>query len=269
MWREMARIIHEVRPKFVFVENSPMLTSRGLGRVLGDLASMGFNARWGVLGAADVGAPHRRDRIWITGWRDVFPHAELHRLGRREQQSEGFEEKTRNVANTCFKPIDHQPNSWGNNETNRNKGKRTGFADGGCGKTNVSNTDGVNDAMRGDSQDYEKSMGSRGDELRGSISHSWPGRQEGAGESKSLADTTSIRPSGQGQSEQSVNSAENGNRKTGQSINVRKSCFWATEPNVGRVADGVASRVDRLKAIGNGQVSEVARRAWEVLSDKR
>jgi DNA (cytosine-5)-methyltransferase 1 len=67
MWREMARIIHEVRPRYVFVENSPMLTSRGLGRVLGDLASMGFDARWGVLGAADVGANHQRDRIWIVG----------------------------------------------------------------------------------------------------------------------------------------------------------------------------------------------------------
>ena len=66
MWREMARIIHEVEPRFVFVENSPMLTSRGLGRVLGDLASMGFDAEWGVLGAADVGAKHQRDRIWIV-----------------------------------------------------------------------------------------------------------------------------------------------------------------------------------------------------------
>jgi DNA (cytosine-5)-methyltransferase 1 len=66
MWREMARVIHEVRPRFAFVENSPMLTSRGLGRVLGDLASMGFDARWGVLGAADVGAVHQRDRIWIV-----------------------------------------------------------------------------------------------------------------------------------------------------------------------------------------------------------
>jgi DNA (cytosine-5)-methyltransferase 1 len=66
MWREMARIVCEIRPRFVFVENSPMLTSRGLGRVLGDLAAMGFDARWGVLGAADVGAPHQRDRIWIV-----------------------------------------------------------------------------------------------------------------------------------------------------------------------------------------------------------
>ena len=61
----MARIVREVQPRFVFVENSPMLTSRGLGRVLGDLAAMGFDAEWGVVSAADVGAPHKRERIWI------------------------------------------------------------------------------------------------------------------------------------------------------------------------------------------------------------
>jgi DNA (cytosine-5)-methyltransferase 1 len=66
LWKEMARVVGEVRPRFVFVENSPMLTSRGLGTVLGDLAALGFDARWGVLGAADVGAPHQRDRIWIV-----------------------------------------------------------------------------------------------------------------------------------------------------------------------------------------------------------
>jgi DNA (cytosine-5)-methyltransferase 1 len=66
MWKHMARVIREVRPRFVFVENSPMLVSRGLGTVLGDLAAMGFDACWGVLGAADVGAPHQRDRIWIV-----------------------------------------------------------------------------------------------------------------------------------------------------------------------------------------------------------
>ena len=66
MWKEMARIIGEVRPRFVFVENSPRLTSRGLGRVLGDLASMGFDAKWGVLGGQELGASHSRDRIWIV-----------------------------------------------------------------------------------------------------------------------------------------------------------------------------------------------------------
>jgi len=67
MWKHMARIICEVEPRYVFVENSPMLTNRGLDRVLWDLASMGFDARWGVLGAKTFGAKHKRERIWIVG----------------------------------------------------------------------------------------------------------------------------------------------------------------------------------------------------------
>lgn len=65
LWREMARIIGEVRPRYAFIENSPALVNRGLDRVLSDLAALGFDARWTVLGAADVGAHHQRDRIWI------------------------------------------------------------------------------------------------------------------------------------------------------------------------------------------------------------
>jgi len=65
LWREMARVIGEVRPNYVFVENSPMLTSRGLGTVLGDLAKLGFNAKWGVLGGDNAKLPHRRKRIWL------------------------------------------------------------------------------------------------------------------------------------------------------------------------------------------------------------
>lgn len=65
LWSQMRRIIGEVRPAIVFVENSPALTFRGLGCVLGDLAAMGYNARWGVLGAYHAGAPHGRERIWI------------------------------------------------------------------------------------------------------------------------------------------------------------------------------------------------------------
>ena len=65
LWREMARIIGEVRPRFVYVENSPYLVSRGLIRVLGDLAALGFDARWGIVGASHIGANHQRERIWI------------------------------------------------------------------------------------------------------------------------------------------------------------------------------------------------------------
>ncbi len=67
LWKEFARIIREIRPARVLVENSPMLTVRGLGVVLGDLASMGYDARWGVLGAEHTNLPHKRERIWVYG----------------------------------------------------------------------------------------------------------------------------------------------------------------------------------------------------------
>jgi len=67
LWGEMARIIREVRPRYALVENSPMLTIRGLDVVLGDLATMGYDARWGVLGGINAGVPSRRNRLWIIG----------------------------------------------------------------------------------------------------------------------------------------------------------------------------------------------------------
>jgi DNA (cytosine-5)-methyltransferase 1 len=71
MWKHMARIIGEVRPQYAFVENSPMLTVRGLGTVLGDLAEMGYDARWCVLGADTVGADHHRARLWVVADSDM------------------------------------------------------------------------------------------------------------------------------------------------------------------------------------------------------
>jgi len=73
MWREMARIINEIRPKHVFVENSPLLVGRGLARVLGDLTEMGYDSKWCVLGAHHVGGKHKRERIWILANSDEQP----------------------------------------------------------------------------------------------------------------------------------------------------------------------------------------------------
>ncbi len=65
LWREYARIIAEVRPRYVFAENSPMLVCRGLHIVLRDLARLGYDAAWCVLSARDCGAPHLRKRMWV------------------------------------------------------------------------------------------------------------------------------------------------------------------------------------------------------------
>ena len=68
LWSEMVRIIGEIRPRYAFVENSPMLTIRGLDRVLGDLSRLGYNARWAIVGAESAGALHKRERIWILAY---------------------------------------------------------------------------------------------------------------------------------------------------------------------------------------------------------
>ena len=174
MWAHMARIIREVGPRHVFVENSPMLTSRGLGRVLGDLAAMGYDARWGVLGAVHAGAPHKRDRIWIVAYAD--------RLRELQPQRSKPDERRR--------PCDP-----------------------GC---EISDTDSLHEQrVVACISDAEK----RAEPREGSL-----GPQcNGLG-------------------------------------------WWLSEPDLGRVAHGVAARVDRLKAIGNGQVPAVAALAWEILT---
>jgi DNA (cytosine-5)-methyltransferase 1 len=65
LWGEYARIVGEIRPKFVIVENVAGLLSLGLGDVLGDLAAVGYDAEWHCIPASAIGAPHRRDRLWL------------------------------------------------------------------------------------------------------------------------------------------------------------------------------------------------------------
>ena len=195
LWAEMARIIREVGPQVVLVENSPILTSRGLGTVHGDLASMGYHARWGVLGADDAGAPHQRERIWISC---NLANAKLPRLPKRW-----------GVGN--IGPISEElPGVYSDEQERNSKQERQGLA---------------NTAQL---------------------------RLEGCGESIRLHVAKSSQRTGQ------PTGGDNGARKG-------QPGWWDIEPCVGRVANGVASRVDRLKAIGNGQVPAVAALAWRVL----
>ena len=68
LWREYARLVGEIRPKYVIVENVTALLGRGLGDVLGDLASCGYDAEWDCIPAGAIGAIHQRDRVWILAY---------------------------------------------------------------------------------------------------------------------------------------------------------------------------------------------------------
>jgi DNA (cytosine-5)-methyltransferase 1 len=211
LWFEMARIINEIRPARVLVENSPILTSRGLGIVLGDLAEMGYNAKWGVLGAVDVGAPHKRERIWIV--------ADSKCLRWNQRTCKGVDKRR--------KPAVYEESS--NNSSKRPK--RDYMADAEKLQSDVSNID---------EKDGEPSTQKfRGSNSEGKVCNA---------PIKRLQDRKQ--------------------KEVGQSGEIEKferPSWWSTEPELGRVANGVARRVDRLKAIGNGQVPAVVKAAWNIL----
>ena len=199
LWSEMARIIGEVRPRYAFVENSPMLTSRGLGTVLGDLAAMGFDARWGVISAADVGAPHLRERIWIVA----------------HNNSESQSTKPIHAEQVC--------------------------------KFHMADAD--QQHRRGKSQQSDNNFGKKiYDEFSGGGSE--------------MADAKIERLQGGG-AENHTERREIKNGSTFFQCGIARK--WPIEPDVGRVANGVAARVDRLKAIGNGQVPRVAATAFKLM----
>lgn len=118
LWKEYKRIIGEVRPRFVFAENSPLLRTRGLGTVLKDLDELGYNARWGVLGAGHFGALHKRARMWVVAnakWseRGTKPHSrEVRRMGRefkpfsRDESWQCALSRFRGVANGVARNVD-------------------------------------------------------------------------------------------------------------------------------------------------------------------
>ena len=263
MWKHMARIIGEVQPKYVFVENSPMLTVRGLGTVLGDLSEMGFNAEWGVISAAAVGAPHQRDRIWVLGsntskqrWNKRFGNREerhiLHNLNGDAAQgkSEGHGRKCWSGALSTDVANPSELFSNGGNDNARSSMERESQSQFGndCRSKNVANTN-----------------SSQCKRMRKSIGI-YKGFSRIGNSSSKVSNFHSIRQQGQGEYEQPINPTQDCYWQADYVKSIGRPEQWAVEPNVGRVANGVAARVDRLKAIGNGQVPLCAATAWRILS---
>ncbi|HEX6537492.1 MAG TPA: DNA (cytosine-5-)-methyltransferase [Gemmatimonadaceae bacterium] len=84
LWGEFARLIRVLRPRFVLVENVESLALRGLERVLGDLALLGYDAEWSLLSACALGAPHTRERLFILAYPQGGREGQLWRLQRAQ-----------------------------------------------------------------------------------------------------------------------------------------------------------------------------------------
>lgn len=68
LWFEFKRLIKEVRPRYAIIENVANLRSKGLNQVLKDLWEIGYSSEWYIISAAEVGAPHKRERCWIIAY---------------------------------------------------------------------------------------------------------------------------------------------------------------------------------------------------------
>jgi DNA-cytosine methyltransferase len=86
LWKEFARLINEIRPKYAIIENVANLRGKGLIRVLQDLWEIGYDAEWHCIPASAFGAPHRRDRIWIISYPACIGKVGLS-IGKEETES--------------------------------------------------------------------------------------------------------------------------------------------------------------------------------------
>jgi DNA (cytosine-5)-methyltransferase 1 len=269
LWKEFARIIGEVRPKYIFVENSPALVRRGLAVVLGDLAELGYDATWCVLGADDAGAPHRRKRIWIKGElgnsRSERRNAGRNHNGENERTESGATDQyASNLANTKSQRCGETREFRYDESTERIAGGGEDVADpqSKCRRRGFCETESIGNGVELANSGCSVSNANQLDVDGGGYGAGEISQQQSACVSGVFSNSDGKRGCG---GASGVEDAENAWESSG---GEGRLLWWESEPELGRVAHGVAHRVDRLKAIGNGQVPAVAALAWENLSNR-
>jgi len=180
---EIVRVARQLKPRAIVLENVSALLVRGMGAVLGELAEIGYDAEWHCIPAAGVGAPHRRDRVFIIAY---AKHNGSHRDGKNEQERE--REEMERCQFSRWDGIDRNVADSDNKQRKRSE----------------------QETIRGESI----------------LSRQFRRGCEDIGEQ------------------------------------------WSTEPDVGRVADGVPSRVDRLRGLGNAVVPQVAQVVGTMLLER-
>jgi DNA (cytosine-5)-methyltransferase 1 len=197
---EAIRLVRELRPRIVVLENVAALLTRGLDRVQGTLAEIGFDAEWHCIPAAAVGAPHIRDRVFVLAYSRHW----------------GIDQR-----------------AWGPRSEQKPK-TSVGKQFGGNGE-NWDVADTTNNRIGRREQQPESCEEAR------DVANSNESGMEGWAEARNIG----------------------GGRKNTEQLVMRfgEQCrgdHWATEPDVGRVANGVPKRVDRLRGLGNAVVPQVA-----------
>jgi DNA (cytosine-5)-methyltransferase 1 len=228
----MLRIVDEVRPAFVFAENSPQLRTKGLATIVERFISMGYVGRVGVLGAGDIGANHERKRMWIVavakgigcgqGWPRRPPASVERQQQLPFQITDAAESKGQQVG------IGGQPR---------------GHLSMGVAGGNVAHSDCV-----------------RGLQSQGRVFEigQWFGHC-----AEQPSNAKSVRKDGLPRGKTAPRAKPGHNVEYADWSGITD---WWSVPRFAGVDDGMADRLDRVKATGNGQAPGVAALAWSILT---
>lgn len=276
LWPETARILREVAPRFAFLENVPgLLTFDYFGEILGDLAEMGFDAEWGVVSAASVGAWHTRDRLWILGYRRDSAHTMLSRRScgevYDENHNETYERRASGTPDSGGPPESGVPTVINSGSVRCNFGgaeqslQGIGTSGKARGKTSTNSDRIEHDSIirrattetsgRGNDKERSDRGGTLQSSGKGAADQPWV-VQEG-------------RPISDIDSEQRSAGERGWCGGVSPTIDAWLSggCrIWHAEPELARVANGVPHQLDDIRAFGNAQVPQVVATAFVMLA---
>ncbi len=246
LWPDFARIIGEVRPHFIFLENVPNVVKWALPTILKDLSQMGYDAAWCVVAACEVGAPHKRSR-WF-----LFAHANdssEYVMRFNDPQSSPQEFEGNDISNPNRERWDkNKPNLWSGQFN----------VEGGGEKIRNSNGNGL--------QKYPIEESCQGIFSQGKLARNRP-KNFGPVDSPKISNSNSKR------TERSRNKSQQG-QILQRHINeegfkfAQLGSWWEVEPRMGRMVDGVADWVHRMRACGNGVVPQQAAYAYSILMER-
>jgi len=251
LWTEFHRLIKEIKPKYAIIENVSALRSRGLDQVLRSLAEIGYDAEWHCITAASVGAPHRRDRIWIV----AYPgHRSRGNLWASEERDDTQRQRSTNTdslsgSSEQSSSVANANDSGSGTSRNGNNTKRSETIEGweeqslnrsGGSSANLAHADDIRSSRSGETG-IRENLGKAWSQFTGgsSIGYSW--KMANANDERLQRDVGQGEARTQGESER----------------HTSERSWWAIEPDVGRVANGIPNRMDRLKQLGNAVVPQI------------
>jgi len=273
LWPLIFRLVREIRPRSIFLENVPGLLHGGIEHVLGDLASVGFDAEWTSVRASDVGAPHRRERVFILGitsssGRSTGRHREREhevRDNRDRSPTEDIEQRGVGQSGTSagsealgYTGSERLEGAHDHRESPRGLQPRTSER---CGNVD----DSYGDECERQVQEHTEGFVSPVESGSSVVNADSIGRRtQSVSEQQSTGDGWGGRPFQWPPSPQSTASWR-------EVIEIRPDLAPAIKPEVRGVANGMAgelARADKLRILGNGVVPQQAALAFTLLHDR-